>query len=80
MNVGMLACYDQAKEVCAKILNDPMINGPSLSTQLMSSAVAVSLSNSYENLWFTCCLTFICAIRVLLQRSSRSLLIWSSLV
>ena len=41
MNVGMLACYDQAKEGCAKLLNDPMIDGPSLSTKLLSSAVAV---------------------------------------
>jgi solute carrier family 25 oxoglutarate transporter 11 len=43
MNVGMLACYDQAKEVVAKILNDPMTNGkPSLATQIGSSAIAVS--------------------------------------
>jgi len=42
MNVGMLACYDQAKEVVAKILGDPMTDGPSLPTQLGSSCVAVS--------------------------------------
>jgi len=40
MNVGMLACYDQAKEVVAKLLNDPMENGPALSTKIGSSAVA----------------------------------------
>lgn len=40
MNVGMLACYDQAKEMVASILNDPMENGPSLPTKLGSSAVA----------------------------------------
>jgi solute carrier family 25 (mitochondrial oxoglutarate transporter), member 11 len=42
MNVGMLACYDQAKEVSAVLLNDPMTDGPSLPTKLLSSAVAVS--------------------------------------
>uniref|UniRef100_A0A7S2JSB4 Uncharacterized protein n=1 Tax=Leptocylindrus danicus TaxID=163516 RepID=A0A7S2JSB4_9STRA len=40
MNVGMLACYDQAKEVVAAALGDPMTNGPSLSTKLGSSAIA----------------------------------------
>jgi solute carrier family 25 (mitochondrial oxoglutarate transporter), member 11 len=40
MNVGMLACYDQAKEVVAKLLNDPMIKGPSLGTQLGAAATA----------------------------------------
>jgi len=40
MNVGMLACYDQAKEVTAKILNDPMTNGPALPTKLGSAAIA----------------------------------------
>eukprot|EP00559_Dactyliosolen_fragilissimus_P005281 CAMPEP_0184862648 /NCGR_PEP_ID=MMETSP0580-20130426/7078_1 /TAXON_ID=1118495 /ORGANISM="Dactyliosolen fragilissimus" /LENGTH=249 /DNA_ID=CAMNT_0027360601 /DNA_START=297 /DNA_END=1046 /DNA_ORIENTATION=+ len=40
MNVGMLACYDQAKEGVAKLLNDPMINGPTIGTKLGSSAVA----------------------------------------
>mmetsp|Transcript_27271 Transcript_27271/g.57395 ORF Transcript_27271/g.57395 Transcript_27271/m.57395 type:complete len:313 (-) Transcript_27271:273-1211(-) len=40
MNVGMLACYDQAKEVVAKILNDPMEKGPALSTQIGASCVA----------------------------------------
>ena len=41
MNVGMLACYDQAKEVVASLLNDPMENGgPSLPTRLGASAVA----------------------------------------
>lgn len=42
MNVGMLACYDQAKEIVAKALNDPMTNGPSLATQIGSSCIAVS--------------------------------------
>jgi len=40
MNVGMLACYDQAKESVAKILNDPMTNGPALTTQIGASCVA----------------------------------------
>lgn len=41
MNVGMLACYDQAKEVSAKLLGDPMTNGqPQLTTKLLSSATA----------------------------------------
>mmetsp|Transcript_38887 Transcript_38887/g.116939 ORF Transcript_38887/g.116939 Transcript_38887/m.116939 type:complete len:313 (-) Transcript_38887:350-1288(-) len=40
MNVGMLACYDQAKEVVAKVLNDPMTDGPSLTTKIGSSAIA----------------------------------------
>lgn len=40
MNVGMLACYDQAKEVVAGLLGDPMVGGPSISTQLGASAVA----------------------------------------
>lgn len=40
MNVGMMACYDQAKEVVAKVLNDPMIDGPSLPTKMGSSCIA----------------------------------------
>ena len=40
MNVGMLACYDQAKETVANLLNDPMIGGPTLGTQLGASAIA----------------------------------------
>jgi solute carrier family 25 (mitochondrial oxoglutarate transporter), member 11 len=40
MNVGMMACYDQAKEVVAGMLNDPMVKGPSLPTQLGASAIA----------------------------------------
>jgi solute carrier family 25 oxoglutarate transporter 11 len=40
MNVGMLACYDQAKETVASLLNDPMIGGPTLATQLGASAIA----------------------------------------
>lgn len=41
MNVGMLACYDQAKEVVASLLNDPMEDGkPSLATRLGASATA----------------------------------------
>lgn len=40
MNVGMMACYDQAKEVVASLLNDPMTNGPSLPTRLGASATA----------------------------------------
>ncbi|GFH48940.1 hypothetical protein CTEN210_05416 [Chaetoceros tenuissimus] len=37
MNVGMLACYNQTKEVVAKLLNDPMENGPALTTKMESS-------------------------------------------
>eukprot|EP00529_Nitzschia_sp_RCC80_P029485 CAMPEP_0113495466 /NCGR_PEP_ID=MMETSP0014_2-20120614/29625_1 /TAXON_ID=2857 /ORGANISM="Nitzschia sp." /LENGTH=322 /DNA_ID=CAMNT_0000389367 /DNA_START=292 /DNA_END=1260 /DNA_ORIENTATION=- /assembly_acc=CAM_ASM_000159 len=40
MNVGMMACYDQAKEVVASLLGDPMTNGPSLPTRMGSSCVA----------------------------------------
>jgi solute carrier family 25 oxoglutarate transporter 11 len=41
MNVGMLACYDQAKETVAALLSDPMENGnPSLPTKLGSAATA----------------------------------------
>lgn len=41
MNVGMLACYDQAKELVANILNDPVTDGsPQLTTKLGSSAIA----------------------------------------
>ena len=41
MNVGMMACYDQAKEVVATLLGDPMTNGPGLPTQVGASCVAV---------------------------------------
>mmetsp|Transcript_4696 Transcript_4696/g.6473 ORF Transcript_4696/g.6473 Transcript_4696/m.6473 type:complete len:309 (+) Transcript_4696:143-1069(+) len=40
MNVGQLACYDQAKEMVAKLLNDPMTNGPAFTTQVGASLVA----------------------------------------
>jgi hypothetical protein len=40
MNVGMMACYDQAKEVIASMMGDPMTNGPSLATRLGASATA----------------------------------------
>jgi len=40
MNVGMLACYDQAKEGVGKLLGDPMENGPALTTQIGASCVA----------------------------------------
>lgn len=40
MNVGMLACYDQAKELVASVLNDPMTDGPTLPTKLGSAAIA----------------------------------------
>lgn len=40
MNVGMMACYDQAKEVVAGVLNDPMTNGPTLTTRVGASAIA----------------------------------------
>ena len=56
MNVGMLACYDQAKEVVGKLLGDPMEKGPALTTQIGASCVAVSLSHallSYLSLSFS---------------------------
>lgn len=40
MNVGMMACYDQAKEIVAKVTGDPMIKGPSLATSIGASAIA----------------------------------------
>ncbi|CAB9522712.1 Putative mitochondrial 2-oxoglutarate/malate carrier protein [Seminavis robusta] len=40
MNVGMMACYDQAKETVAALLQDPMTDGPSLPTRLGASATA----------------------------------------
>lgn len=40
MNVGMMACYDQAKESVASLLGDEMTNGPSLPTRLGASAIA----------------------------------------
>lgn len=40
MNVGMLACYDQAKETVGKLMGDPMTNGPRLTTQIGASCVA----------------------------------------
>ena len=40
MNVGMMACYDQAKEVVANLLGDPMTDGPGLPTRLGASATA----------------------------------------
>lgn len=55
MNVGMLACYDQAKEVVAKILNDPMEKGPALPTQIGASCVAVSVVIS---VFVVCCILF----------------------
>lgn len=40
MNVGMMACYDQAKEVVAGLLKDDMKNGPTLPTRIGASAIA----------------------------------------
>jgi solute carrier family 25 oxoglutarate transporter 11 len=40
MNVGMMACYDQAKEVVAGLLSDPMTDGPSLPTRIGASLTA----------------------------------------
>jgi solute carrier family 25 oxoglutarate transporter 11 len=40
MNVGMMACYDQAKETVASLLGDPMINGPALPTRMGAAATA----------------------------------------
>lgn len=40
MNVGMMACYDQAKEIVASLLGDPMTKGPSLATSIGASAIA----------------------------------------
>jgi Mitochondrial carrier protein len=40
MNVGQLACYDQAKEIVAAITGDPMLKGPNFQTTLGASAIA----------------------------------------
>jgi solute carrier family 25 (mitochondrial oxoglutarate transporter), member 11 len=40
MNVGMMSCYDQAKEVVAVALNDPDPDKPMLSTRLGASLIA----------------------------------------
>jgi solute carrier family 25 (mitochondrial oxoglutarate transporter), member 11 len=40
MNVGMMSCYDQAKEVVAAALNDPDPNKPMMSTRLGASMIA----------------------------------------
>jgi len=40
MNVGMLACYDQAKEVVGNLLSDPDLTRPQLSTRMLSSCAA----------------------------------------
>jgi solute carrier family 25 oxoglutarate transporter 11 len=48
MNVGMLACYDQAKETVAKLLNDPMEGGPQLTTQIGASLVAGFTAASFS--------------------------------
>jgi len=40
MNVGMMACYDQAKQVMCTALNDPNPDSPQLQTKLGSAAVA----------------------------------------
>lgn len=40
MNVGMMACYDQAKETVASLLGDPMTNGPALPTRIGAAATA----------------------------------------
>lgn len=40
MNVGMMACYDQAKETVGSLLGDPMTNGPALPTRIGASLTA----------------------------------------
>lgn len=41
MNVGMMACYDQAKEIVGAMLNDPMVGGkPTLATSIGASSAA----------------------------------------
>ena len=40
MNMGMMACYDQAKEIVMKLNNDYNPKNPKLSTQLGSGAIA----------------------------------------
>jgi solute carrier family 25 oxoglutarate transporter 11 len=54
MNVGQLACYDQAKEMVAKLLNDPMTNGPAFTTQIGASLVAVSFTCHFGGVWCAC--------------------------
>lgn len=40
MNVGMMACYDQAKELVVAVTRDPNPENPTLTTKLLSSAAA----------------------------------------
>jgi len=40
MNVGMMACYDQAKEMVAKATGDEMKNGPNIKTKIGSALIA----------------------------------------
>mmetsp|Transcript_1667 Transcript_1667/g.2642 ORF Transcript_1667/g.2642 Transcript_1667/m.2642 type:complete len:297 (-) Transcript_1667:220-1110(-) len=48
MNVGMMSCYDQAKEVVAGILNDPDPSKPQMSTRIGSSMIA-----GFTAAWFS---------------------------
>lgn len=40
MNVGMLACYDQAKDFVSRFVGDADPRKPSLATNMISSAIA----------------------------------------
>lgn len=40
MNVGMMSCNDQFQEMYAGLLDDPMTNGPQLSTRMLASLSA----------------------------------------
>ena len=49
MNVGMLACYDQAKDLVAThVTKDPNPKKPSVATNLLSSAVAGFTSAAFS--------------------------------
>jgi predicted amidohydrolase len=86
MNVGMLACYDQAKEVCATLLNDPMVDGPALPTKCAAAAAAVRYVTLRNDAFHqqgspmhVLTLSFF-HFRVLLRHSFRFPLTWSSRV
>ena len=48
MNVGQLACFDQAKEVIAPLLGDHDHNHPSLSTRLGAACVAGFTASAFS--------------------------------
>ena len=55
MNVGMLACYNQVKEVVVKMLGEPMANGPALTMQVGVLCMAVSIHGISHACHFLSC-------------------------